>query len=178
MRPRWSSPVLVIGFSLLASGPAVADPQVKVGAPCTETNRPSLADVDHKPLTALLSKYVDDGGLVAYARWKADDKDRKALEDYLIRAGCVDLKKEAAKSARTAYWINVYNALTLHGILREYPTPSIRRHAGEDGGYNIWQDLLLSVDGNWYSLDDIEHKILRKMGDPRVHFGLVCGSNQ
>lgn len=27
-----------------------------------------------------------------------------------------------------------------------------------------------------YSLDDIEHSILRKFGDPRIHFLLNCGS--
>ena len=26
------------------------------------------------------------------------------------------------------------------------------------------------------SLEDIEHKILRKMGEPRVHFAIVCAS--
>lgn len=175
--PRgWTTPALALValLALTAAAPA-ADP-VKVGGPCADKDRPSLAAVDHQPFSALLARYVDDRGLVAYAKWKADAKDRQALEDYLVRAGCVDLKKDAPRAARVAYWINVYNALTLHGVLREYPTPSIRRHAGEDGGYNIWQDLLLCVDGDWYSLDDIEHKVLRKMGDPRVHFGLVCGS--
>ena len=30
--------------------------------------------------------------------------------------------------------------------------------------------------GTEYSLNDIEHQILRKMGDPRIHFAIVCAS--
>ena len=32
------------------------------------------------------------------------------------------------------------------------------------------------VGGRQYSLDHIEHKILRKMGEPRMHFAIVCAS--
>lgn len=35
---------------------------------------------------------------------------------------------------------------------------------------------LLIVAGKNYSLDDMEHTILRKMGEPRVHFAIVCAS--
>jgi len=43
-------------------------------------------------------------------------------------------------------------------------------------GYNLWKDLLLWVDNKTYSLDDIEHRILRKLGEPRIHAALVCGA--
>jgi hypothetical protein len=119
---------------------------------------------------------VDDRSLVAYAKWKDNADDLKALDQYLTRMGCVDLSKNASKDDQLAYWINVYNALTIRGILREYPTTSIRNHTAKLGGYNIWKDLLLWVDGKNYSLDDIEHKILRKMGEPRIHFAIVCAS--
>ena len=32
------------------------------------------------------------------------------------------------------------------------------------------------VGADTYSLDDIEHKILRKMDEPRIHFAIVCAS--
>lgn len=153
-----------------------AGTKVQIGKRYTEANRPSLAEVDHKPLNDLLQKYVDDKGLVAYARWKANAGDMKALDEYLLRVGCVDLSKPAAKSAQIAYWINVYNALTLKGILREYPIKSIRDRADRLGGYNIWKDLLLWIDNLSLSLDDIEHQILRRMEEPRIHAALVCGA--
>ncbi len=152
---------------------AWAGPKVQVGRPCSEPNRPALGAVDHKVLNDLLQKYVDDKGLVAYAKWKASPADLQALDDYLTRAGCVDLTKPAPKAAQIAYWVNVYNALTLKGILREYPIKSIRDRTSRLGGYNIWKDLLLWVDNHTYCLDDIEHQVLRKMGEPRVHAALV-----
>jgi hypothetical protein len=72
--------------------------------------------------------------------------------------------------------INAYNAVTVRGILREYPTSSIQNHAAKWLGYNIRKDLLLLVGGQPYSLDQIEHEILRKLDEPRIHFAIVCAS--
>ncbi|MDE2505818.1 MAG: DUF547 domain-containing protein [Planctomycetota bacterium] len=168
--------VLALGFVLVWGLTAVADSKVHVGRQCNQQDRPSLAEVDHSTFDSLLRKYVDDRGLVGYARWKASADDLGALDDYLARAGCVDLKKVAPKSAQLAYWINLYNALTLKGIIREYPTSSIRNHTAKLGGYNVWKDLLVWVDGQQLSLDAIEHSILRKMGEPRIHLAVVCAS--
>lgn len=167
---------VVIAAALVICQFVMAGTKVQVGAPCAAPDRPSLAEVDHSAWDALLQKYVDDRSLVAYAKWKANADDLKALDQYLTRMGCVDLGKPAPKEAQLAYWINVYNALTVRGILREYPTTSIRNHTAKLGGYNIWKDLLLWVDGKNYSLDDIEHQVLRKMGEPRIHFAIVCAS--
>ncbi len=114
--------------------------------------------------------------MVSYAAWKSNAGDLKALEDYLTRAGCVDLRKPVSREAKLAHFINVYNALTLHGILREYPTTSIRNHTAKFAGYNIWKDLVVWIDDRTYSLDDIEHKVLRKLGEPRIHLAVVCAS--
>lgn len=152
-----------------------AGTKVHIGKLCTEPNRASVADIDHGPFDTLLQKYVDDRGMVAYAKWKGSADDLAALEGYLSMLGCVDLSKAASKEAELAFWINAYNAVTIRGILREYPTTSIRQHTAVFG-YNIWKDLLLAVDNKRYSLDDMEHTILRKMGEPRIHFAVVCAS--
>ena len=66
--------------------------------------------------------------------------------------------------------------MTIRGILREYPTSSIRNHTARLFGYNIWHDLKLYVGGQPYSLDQMEHQLLRKMSEPRIHFAIVCAS--
>lgn len=152
-----------------------AGTKVQVGGSCNVADRPSLDAADHSAFDTLLQKYVNDRSLVAYAKWKDNASDLQTLDQYLTRMGCVDLGKPAAKAAQLAYWINVYNALTIRGILREYPTSSIRNHTAKLG-YNIWKDLLIWVDGKNYALDDIEHQILRKMGEPRIHLAIVCAS--
>jgi hypothetical protein len=83
----------------------------------------------------------------------------------------------ASRDATFAFWINAYNALTLAGILRVYPTVSIRDHTGRVFGFNIWKHLRLYVGGQAVSLSGIEHRILREWNDPRIHFGLVCAAN-
>ena len=129
---------------------------------------------DHSAYDALLKKYVDDKGLVAYRTWKA--KDLGALEEYLKSISETDPAKLASKEERIAFWINTYNALTIQGMIEFYPLKSIKDKVSRFFGYNIWDDYKIKVDGKERSLNDIEHKILRKMGEPRIHFALVCAS--
>ncbi len=166
----------LVTITVVVCNGVLAGPKVHVGRVCQEPNRPSLEEVDHSAYDALLKKYVDERGMVAYGAWKGSAADSLALDEYLIRLGCVDLSKSAATKAKLAFWINAYNALTLKGIMREYPTSSIRNHTSKFAGYNIWKDLLLIVDGRSFSLEGIEHSLLRKMDEPRIHFAIVCAS--
>ncbi len=136
----------------------------------------SLDKVDHSVWDRLLKKYVDDNGMVDYAAWKASKSDTGSLKQYLAILGRGDPEASTTKQGKLAFWINAYNALTVHGILEVYPTNSIRNHTAKLVGYNIWDDLLLPVTDKKYSLNAIEHKILRKLGEPRIHFAIVCAS--
>ncbi len=140
-----------------------------------QTGDMSMAEgrVDHNSFDQLLKQYVDEDGYVDYRRLKANDM--KALDAYLVALGEVDPLKLADRDELLAFWINAYNALTIRGILHFYPTRSIRDHVSILG-YNIWKDYKTNVAGVDYSLDHIEHKILRKMDEPRIHFAIVCAS--
>lgn len=148
-----------------------------VGAPCATADRVPLASVDHAPLGALLAKYVDANGRVDYAAWKANTGDVGALHAYLAAAGRADVDGPAPRAAALAFWVNVYNALTLAGVLDLYPLASIRDRTNRVVGFNVWKNLRLHVGGRTRSLFEIEHDVLRPLADPRVHFALVCGSN-
>ena len=132
--------------------------------------------IDHAVWDGLLKKYVDGRGMVNYAAWKDSVADRGALKAYLASLSKADPKKNASRAGRLAFWINAYNALTVHGILEKYPTASIKDHVSYFGGYNIWKDLLLPVGDEKYSLHAMEHEVLRKMSEPRIHFAIVCAS--
>jgi hypothetical protein len=124
---------------------------------------------DHSDWDALLKKYVDDHGLVDYKTWKA--KDTAALDAYLKKLAAVKDEEKLSKDERLALWINAYNAITIKTILDHYPVKSIKDVSGAWSGNN-W-----TVAGKAnLSLDDIEHKTLRKMGEPRIHFAIVCAS--
>lgn len=136
----------------------------------------SYEKIDHSPWDKILKKYVDTNGMVSYRKLRASKSDRNALHSYLATLSTVNPKLKATRNAKLAFWINAYNAVTVEGILQKYPTTSIRNHTAKIFGYNIWHDLKLHVGGTAYSLDTIEHRILRKMSEPRIHFAIVCAS--
>ena len=136
----------------------------------------SMDDIDHSSFDKLLKKYVDRDGYVDYFAWQRSRADRSSLQNYLSMLSRATPSKKASKDAQLAFWINAYNAVTLEGIMQVYPTSSIRKHTAKLFGYNIWQDLPLWVGDNKYSLENIEHKVLRKMKEPRIHFAIVCAS--
>ncbi|MBI4616031.1 MAG: DUF547 domain-containing protein [Planctomycetes bacterium] len=166
-------PTLALGAGfacilVFAEEPIVVRPEA--GTAATVRN----GRVDHAAYEALLKKYVDDRGLVDYAAWASGGG--PALEHYLASMAAVRPDELADLQERLAYWINVYNALTIHGMLHFYPTKSIKDHASHLGGFDFWDDVRLEVAGEERSLNSIEHEILRKMGEPRIHFAIVCAS--
>jgi len=123
--------------------------------------------LDHSEWDVLLKKHVDDTGNVDY---KGFTKDISALEQYLeYLAGNLPANK-ASKPEKLAYYINLYNAATVKLILDHYPTKSIKDIK------NPWGEEIVQMGGEKISLGDLEHKILRKMGDPRIHFAINCAS--
>ncbi len=129
--------------------------------------------VNHAVFDGMLKKYVDDKGMIDYRTWKA--RDLATLDGYLEMLEGVDPEGLEDRNEVFAFWINTYNALTIRAMLHFYPTSSIRNHVSVLG-YSIWKDYKITIRGQEYSLDDIEHKILRKMDEPLIHFALVCAS--
>ena len=130
----------------------------------------------HESWDELLRRYVDADGFVDYTGWKQSSEDVRRLDEYLAALSRADEARDTTKAQRLAFWINGYNAVTVRGILREYPTTSIQNHVARVWGYNIWRDLKLIVGDHRYSLGEIEHAVLRKMNEPRIHFAIVCAS--
>lgn len=178
MRRFFSMFSLTTGFlgSFLVSRPSQAHPTITVGAVVPANAQIPVDKIDHSAWDALLKKYVDIRGLVDYKSWKASAADTKALDAYLTYLSAASFSGNPAKESQLAFWINAYNAVTVHGILREYPTTSIRNHTAKIHGYNIWKDLQLPVAGQKYSLKAMERQVLRKLGEPRIHFAIVCAS--
>lgn len=167
--------VSVLATCLGAASTADASGDWTVGVKTRATDRVELAKIDHAPWDALLKKYVDEKGRVDYQAWKKSAADTRALNAYLNSLSRGRLAS-SDKRSKLAFWINAYNAVTIRGILREFPTTSIRNHTAKLWGYNIWKNLQLVVGDKSFSLEDIEHRQLRPMGDARIHFAIVCAS--
>jgi len=153
-----------------------AGPKITLGSKVESTQQVSIDQINHTSFDALLRKHCDPQGDVNYQAWHAAPQDRQQLDQYLAHLSQANPALSASQASKFAFWINAYNAVTIQGILREYPTTSIKNHTAKLVGYNIWDDLLLPVGERTYSLNQMEHDVLRKMGDPRIHFAIVCAS--
>lgn len=136
---------------------------------------------DHSLFDQLLKLHVNEKGEVDYAAFNADTR----LDDYLAYLDTVE-PGTLSEDEALALWINAYNAYTIKLIVDNYPVGSIREISPfRIKGLSLaipkinspFEYELANVGGETYSLDDIEHEILRKQFDePRIHFALVCAS--
>ena len=85
-----------------------------------------------------------------------------------------DPKSLATREERLAFWINAYNILAIDLVRRNHPVDSIR----SIGSFfsPVWKRPAGKIGGRSYTLDEIEHQILRPMRDPRIHAAIVCAS--
>lgn len=133
----------------------------------TETDQNDTFAFDHSALNGILENNVSPQGNVNYANIK---KNWKILRDYIASLGTTMPDDTWSKEEKLAYWMNAYNAMTIDLILRNYPLISIKDIK------NPWGQRFWKLGEKWYNLEEIEHQILRKMGDPRIHFGINCAS--
>ena len=121
----------------------------------------------HNLWTSALQEHVDDDGNVNYKSWK---KDTTYLDNYLQTLEENPPVEAWSKSDSLAYFINAYNAVTVKLILDKYPLKSIRNLV------TPWRFKRFTLNGEKVSLNHIEHEILRKMNEPRMHFAINCAS--
>lgn len=121
----------------------------------------------HLLWNSLLQKYVDAEGHVDFRGLK---KEISVLDNYLHLLSENPPTENWSKQDVLAYFINLYNAATVKLIVENYPVESIRDIK------QPWTAKRVEMGGRKISLDDIEHNMLRKMDEPRIHFALNCAS--
>ncbi len=127
----------------------------------------STFDHDHAQLAAVLDGAVYGSG-VDYAVFSSR---QHTLDAYL--ASIADAPVDTFSPAQQlAFWINAYNALTIDLILDNQPIGSIRDL--DDG--NPWDARRFRVAGAELTLNDIEHRRVRQLGDARIHAAVNCAS--
>lgn len=141
----------------------------------------STITVDHRTWDSLLEKYLLTTHPSEIYRFRYDafsTLDRVALEMYLDELQTVEVSR-LSRPVQMAYWINLYNALTVRTILLHYPVRSIRDIDISPGLFSNgpWDAKLLEIEGMKVSLNDIEHRILRPIWrDPRIHYAVNCAA--
>ena len=117
------------------------------------------------PATGLIR--FDYGGMTA--------SDRAALDAYVDALSAMEEPEDDDEAS--AYWANLYNAVTVQTVVESYPVDSIKDIGGGLFSSGPWKSDRVTVRGEALSLDDIEHEILRKRyPSPLVHYTVNCAS--
>jgi len=136
--------------------------------------------VDHSAWDRMLAAHIvaSPDGINRFSYGRVTAADKRTLKTYL--AALEGAKVTVLKPGeQRAFWINLYNALTIDVVLDHYPVKSIKDIAIGPGLFTSgpWGRPLVTVEGRKLSLDNIEHDILRKVWrDPRVHYAVNCAS--
>ena len=126
---------------------------------------------------ALVKKYVAPKTL-AGVRFNAIDyaslKKDPVFSGLVARLESYSLASLESRESKLSFWINVYNILAAKMITDHYPIKSIK----DVGSFfkPVWKRVAGTVGGKERTLNDIEHEILRKMNEPRIHVAIVCAS--
>lgn len=137
--------------------------------------------------------YDPETGGVDYAALRSSEAYRRYAADTALLSR-FDLRALKSREERLAFWINLYNALVIHGVTALEIRESVREEP------RFFRAVAYRVGSLTFTPDDIEHGILRgnrhpphgilrpfsrsdprfslvvEPPDPRIHFALVCGS--
>jgi hypothetical protein len=142
----------------------------------------------------LKARFIDvETGVVRYGTIRGSD----VFERYKDLTGELkrfDLASIKSREQRLAFWINIYNTMVIHGVIELGLQRSVKEVP------RFFDRLLYEIGGHRFSLNEIEHGILRgnrrhpyrlwksfrrsdprltfavQPMDPRIHFALVCGA--
>ena len=170
---------MLVSFCLAYSSAAVSAPESDLWPVWNQADASNQSKIDHQSWQRFLDLYLvkSETGVNLVRYGSVSDADKKMLKSYLSALQSID-PRHYVRPEQTAYWINLYNALTVDLILDHYPVESIK-----DISLNLfsffgpWDDAGIDIAGTRVSLNDIEHRILRPINqDARLHFVLNCAS--
>ena len=139
-----------------------------------------------------------DGMHVNYSRLRRSHQYHTYCENIIPQLRGIDLECFSSQQQTTAFWINLYNALVINGVISANIQSSVTE--GWLGLLRYFSNTAYEICGMRFSLEDIEHGILRANRgnpylpgahfpsddprykhinpklDPRIHFALNCAS--
>ncbi|MEM7359659.1 MAG: DUF547 domain-containing protein [Pseudomonadota bacterium] len=144
--------------------------------PSDETNS---AVIDHSAWQDVLDEYLvsdDPSGVNLVDYEYLAEEGRSELSSYLTEMTSLD-PRSFNRAEQFAYWVNLYNALTLKVIIDSYPASSILKISEKTIAVGPWNDVVANIADTDVTLNDIEHRILRPYWqDYRIHFAVNCAS--
>ena len=151
---------------------------VLIVAGCATVPRPTatLPPVGPPPYDAwarVLDKFVDDRGRIDFAAATRDRADLDRFVSYVYDIGPNNHPQLFPTAEHAlAFHINAYNALAMHSVIESGIPQSL-------AGWKKIEFFYLrkvQVGGAAISLYDYENKVIRALGEPRIHVALNCMS--
>ena len=132
---------------------------------------PDASGVDHDLWDYLIRTYVENGKI----DYQAMGRDY-LFKVYLNQLASADFDALETDDEKLALYCNAYNAFVAHGVLNHKIQSSVKEFESDGYGFFDLQEYVLA--NQTYSLNDIEHRIIRpKFQEPRIHMALVCAAN-
>lgn len=141
------------------------------------SNEENRQSIDHQLWGDFLAKYLSNNvekNIHEFDYKKVTTQDKKLLTDYLKQLKDID-PRVYNKHEQLAFWANLYNALTIEVVLKNFPIESIKDIG--DGYTGPWNKKLITIVDQPLTLNNIEHGILRGIWkDKRIHYVINCAS--
>lgn len=166
--------LIALGFSMTTS----AAPSSELIDFWDESDEDNTESVNHDQWQQILDKYLisdHESGINRFNYKSVSKDDKKLLNTYIDTLEKLD-PRDYSLVEQKAYWINLYNALTVDIILENYPISSITKLGGFFT-FGPWDQKISTIQGEELTLNDIEHGILRPIwNDNRIHYAVNCAS--
>lgn len=146
--------------------------------PKWQVNNPlSTKTISHATWDDFLKRHVlsneEDIHLINYASLSHDDL--TTIKRYIAEMKQIDID-QYNRQEQLAYWINLYNALTIQTVASYYPVGDIQEINISPGLFSNgpWGGTLVYIKNTPLSLDDINNRIIRPIwNDSRTHYALT-----
>jgi hypothetical protein len=193
-----SDGLVAVREAVLGSVLGVARGEILNGGPADDAPAllPDLSASLARAISALKAEAIDEAGRrVDYAQL-AQSRVYAEYRSLTPRLRTLNLAHIITRYERLAFWLNLYNALVIDGIIAY----GVRHSETRLGIFAFFRRAVYEVGGMRFSCDDIEHGVLRanrghpllpgpqfgasdprRSGvvdpmDARIHFALNCGS--
>ena len=182
------------------TGEAKADPnvaesvktvpvEIDIDKDAPDKTSPDAKAVLYDKISGILTDFVDENGMVDYARLRRQRLKLDPLLDDLKKLDAKEYKKWS-KEDKIAFWLNTYNIQMLDIIVQNYPIESKIWHRAVWGSQSIrhippvnrigvskWNEYKFIVMQEEFNLATIEQRFFREeFGDPRVWFAACLAS--
>jgi hypothetical protein len=163
--------ILLSAGMIAACSTLVITPGAAQDATPTQQELPALsAEQAQQAWARVLATHVNERGLVDFAALARAPQDLHAYVRYVAW-----LQPESLPSAQAqlAHHINAYNALSMFNVI-DLGIPASNASLWQR--YRFFIGRKHRIGGQYLSLFDYENKVIRQLGEPRIHWVLNCSA--